>query len=501
MSLSELPATLYTAEQTRALDRTAIEGGLPGFKLMQRAGHAAFDRIVQRWHGLKSLSILCGSGNNGGDGFVIAVLAQQQGIKVQLLCIGGADFGQKLQGEALQAWQWLQQHGVEAQSYSPGCSLSGELIVDAMLGTGLSGAVRGDYVLAIHQINRSARPVMAIDIPSGLCSDSGAILGQAVRADMTVTFIGLKQGLFTHEAVACCGEIIFDGLRVPDDVYEQIPVSGFRTTADDLARLLPPRSPISHKGSFGHLLVVGGDRGMGGAVMMAAQAAGRTGAGLISVATRPEHVAALLTRYPEAMAHGIDNGAALEPLLKRADVVVIGPGLGRGAWGEQLLQQVLAAEKPLVLDADALNLLQQKEYFGRLDGQKWIITPHPGEAARLLQCSVESVQKNRFAAVEQLQAIFAGTAVLKGPGTVSCDGDAMHLCSAGNPGMASGGMGDVLSGIVGAMLAQGLAPIDAARLGVYVHSVAADRCAAEKGCRGLQATDLLAQLQPIVNGI
>lgn len=497
---TELPATLYTAEQTRALDRTAISGGISGFKLMQRAGHAAFDRILQCWPGTKSLTILCGGGNNGGDGFIIAVLARRQGINVQLLAIGSEGFAERLAGEARQAYQWLLEQGLAIEFYQPGMRFAGELIIDAMLGTGLTGEVRGDFADAIKQVNQSSRSVIAVDIPSGLCSDSGEILGCAVRADLTVTFIGLKQGLFTHRGVDCCGDIIFDGLRVPDEVYESVPVSGFRTCRDDLNALLPPRIRSRHKGSFGHVLVIGGDRGMGGAAIMAAQAAGRSGAGLVTVATRPEHVPALLTRYPEAMAVGITSAQDLLPLLERADVLVVGPGLGQKAWGEQLLQLALSSGKPVVIDADALNLLQLKEQFGVLDGNNWVITPHPGEAARLLQADVATVQGSRFMAVEQLQAKFGGTAILKGPGSLTCDGDALHLCSAGNPGMASGGMGDVLSGVVAALLAQGLEPVDAARLGVYVHATAADRCATEMGTRGMQATDLLAQLQPVVNG-
>ncbi|MEH6577523.1 MAG: NAD(P)H-hydrate dehydratase [Amphritea sp.] len=502
---TELPASLYTAEQTRALDRTAIAAGIPGFRLMQRAGHAAFDRLQQRWPGVKRITILCGSGNNGGDGFVIAVLAAQQGIDVQLLCLGNSGFADKLLGEALEAYQWMREQGVTEQYYKPGVGFTGELVVDALLGTGLSGAVRGPVVSAIEQINSCSKPVLAIDIPSGLCSDSGVILGCAVKADLTITFIGLKQGLFTHQGVDCCGEVVFDSLRVPDEVYESVPVSGFRTCEDDLQALLPPRTASSHKGSFGHVMVIGGDRGMGGAAIMAAQAAGRAGAGLVSVATRAEHIPALLTRCPEAMGHSVVSGLELEPLMARADVLVVGPGLGQGAWGEQLLQQALSSKKPLVLDADALNLLHSRGVFGSISGNnfsgnKWVITPHPGEAARLLNMETAAVQADRFFAVERLQALFGGTAVLKGPGTLSCDGDAMHLCSAGNPGMASGGMGDLLSGIVGALLAQGLAYPDAARLGVYIHATAGDRCAQEHGERGMQATDLLAQLRSVVNG-
>ncbi|NVK40950.1 MAG: NAD(P)H-hydrate dehydratase [Oceanospirillaceae bacterium] len=498
---AELPATLYTAEQSRALDRTAIEQyGLPGFKLMQRAGHAAFASLQSRWPGTRSLTILCGSGNNGGDGFVVAGLAHQHGLTVQMLCIGDSAFEGKLGGEALDAWRWARGLGIAPEFYGPDSEFRGEVLVDAMLGTGLGGPVRGLYERAIQQCNRSAQPVLAVDIPSGLCSDTGAVQGVAVRADLTVTFIGLKQGLFTHEAVDYTGDIEFDGLLVPEAVYEEVPVSAFRTQAEDLQSTLGRRPRSSHKGHFGHVMVIGGDRGFGGAAIMAAQAALRAGAGLVSLATRPEHVAAALTRQPELMVSGVNSGQDLEPLLARPDILVIGPGLGRGAWGDQLLQQALAAGKPMVVDADGLNLLNDKGWLGGARRDSWILTPHPGEAARLLDDDTVSINSDRFESVQRLQARCGGVAVLKGAGSLSCDGDALHLCSAGNPGMAGGGMGDVLSGIIGGLWAQRLKPIDAARLGVFVHASAADLCATRRGERGLLATDLLGAIPLVSNG-
>ncbi|WP_019622687.1 bifunctional ADP-dependent NAD(P)H-hydrate dehydratase/NAD(P)H-hydrate epimerase [Amphritea japonica] len=500
MPHSVLPASLYTAEQTRALDQTAINSGVPGFKLMQRAGHAAFDRLRHRWPEACSVTVLCGGGNNGGDGFVVAVLAQRLGMQVQLLCIGPEDFSSGLTGEALQAWNWLLEEQVPYQHYA-GQPFVGELVIDALLGTGIAGTVRGDFQRAINQLNRTDTPVVALDIPSGLCSDTGAVMGVAVRADMTVTFIGVKRGLLTHQGPEYVGELLFDSLRVSDDVYESVEVAGFITGADDVSHLLPPREETAHKGSCGHVLVVGGDTGMGGAVIMAAQAAGRCGAGLVTVATRTAHLAPLLTRCPEAMAVGVRSGAELDRYIQRADVLVVGPGLGKHAWGEQLLMAALKSEKPLVLDADALNLLGQRGVFGQLKGGNWVVTPHPGEAARLLDCSVADVQADRFAAVVALQSAFGGVALLKGPGSLSFDGDAIHLNPTGNPGMASGGMGDVLSGVIGALIAQGLSSGDAARLGAWLHGAAADRNAEQKGTRGMQATDLLAQLRLLVNGL
>lgn len=498
ISRNLLPTALYTAEQCRALDRTAIEQfGIPGFRLMQRAAQASLAVLQQHWPSVRQLTVICGGGNNGGDGLVLAGLAWQAGYQVQLLVMGD-DYAQRLRGEAMEAWSWLGATDVEAEPWHVGVELRGELIVDALLGIGLQGEVRDDSAAVIAQINRSGRPVLALDIPSGLCADTGAILGAAVRADLTLTFIGVKQGLLTHQGVDCTGELWFDGLRVPDEVYEEVPVSAFRTDFDDLAALLPPRARSSHKGNNGHLLVIGGDYGMAGAGLMASQAALRAGAGLVTLATREEHRLAALTRVPELMCHGVAGAADLEPLLARADALVVGPGLGQESWGLDLLGAALESEKPVVLDADALNLLAQSDTLA--PNPRWILTPHPGEAARLLETDTREIQRNRFAQVQALQQRYGGTVVLKGAGSLSCDGDAIHLCSAGNPGMATAGMGDILSGVIGALLAQGLSAIDAARAGVLAHAAAGD-LAAEQGERGLMATDLLPGIRACVNGL
>ncbi|MDY6890189.1 MAG: NAD(P)H-hydrate dehydratase [Pseudomonadota bacterium] len=500
MSRSSLPSALYTAAQSRALDRIAIERfDIPGFRLMQRAGHAAFAELLRRWPRARCLTIACGGGNNGGDGLVVAGLARQRGMRVQLLVLAD-DYAERLRGEALAAWRWAQAVGVQPQRWRPGTELCGDVLVDALLGTGIEGEVGGETAELIGQFNRSHRPVLAVDIPSGLCSDTGAVLGVAIEADVTVTFIALKQGLLTHAGVDHCGELTFDALLLPDEVYEEISPSAFRTDRDDLVKLLPPRRRSAHKGAFGHLLVIGGDHGMGGAALIAAQAAARSGAGLVSLATRPEHLPAALSRTPEVMATGIDSGQALQPLLARPDLLLVGPGLGQGAWGEQLLQLALASGKPLLLDADALNLLSQRRHLqaGRHD---WILTPHPGEAARLLGQQVAQIERDRFRAVRELQRQLGGTVVLKGAGSLSFDGDGLHLCSAGNPGMACGGMGDLLSGVIAALRAQRLSPIDAARVGVYAHARAADLCAQEQGERGLLATDLAERVRRVLNGL
>jgi NAD(P)H-hydrate epimerase len=493
----QLPRLFYTASQSRELDRTAIEEfHIPGITLMERAGLAAFQLLLQVWPNTAELTVLCGTGNNGGDGFIIATLARQRNITVKVLLVGAAG---KISGDARLAYDMALQENVLVEAFSGKEQLKTGVLVDALLGTGLTGEVRGQYAAAIALANDSGLPILAVDIPSGLCSDTGRVLGAAINAAHTVTFIGVKQGLLTAQGPACCGQIHFAGLDVPDPVYQQVPFNGRRTGLWELAKALPPRPRDAHKGLFGHVLVVGGDYGMAGAAVMAAEAAARVGAGLVSVASHPEHVAAFIARRPEIMAHGIVSGQELEPLLKKPTAIVIGPGLGRSPWSEQLLQQVMKTDCPLVVDADALNILSEGRVHPKPGRHNWILTPHPGEAARLLNSDTAAVLGDRFAAARQLQKRYSGVAVLKGAGTLIAAENALYLCDQGNPGMASGGMGDVLSGIIGGLFAQGLAPALAARLGVSLHARAADLAVRADGERGLLATDLLKHLRQLVN--
>lgn len=499
--MKALPTTLYTAEQTRLLDQTAIlQAGIPGFTLMQRAGRAVFAQIRRRWPDVKQITLLCGGGNNGGDGLVIAALAHQRGWDVQARFIGDDEFAAGLTGEARDAWLMAEDAGVELLPFDPTEPMTGELIVDAMLGTGLSGVVRGEFAEAINKVNRQGKPVVAVDIPSGICADTGRVLGSAVKAELTVTFIGLKQGLLMHDAVEYVGDLHFDSLNVPDFVYEQVSVNAFRVTDEDIAECLPKRARAAHKGCFGHVLVVGGDHGFGGAALMAAEAALVAGAGKVSLATRAEHVSAALIRNPEIMVKAVEAGHELSPLLDEASVVVLGPGLGQHAWGEQMLQQVWQSDVPVVLDADGLNLLVAKGLWGSRLRRNWVITPHPGEAARLLDMPVDLVQQDRIESLFALQNMLGGTVVLKGAGSLISDGDVLYVCNAGNPGMASGGMGDVLAGVIGALMAQKLNPVDASRIAVYAHAHAADLRVAEMGERGLKATELMPNIRLILNG-
>ncbi len=489
----DLPHALYTAAQVRAFDRIAIERfGIPGIELMERAGRAAFDELRRRWPDARRIALLVGTGNNGGDGFVVARLARDAGLDVDVLQLGERD---RLAGDArANAERWAQAGGAwRAFDRVPA---EAAVLVDAMLGTGLERDVGGAWADAIAAINGSGRPCLAIDVPSGLHADSGAIMGSAVRAAATVSFIGLKQGLFTAAGPDCAGDVVFDGLGVPAQVYASSVPAARRVDWRRQAALLAPRRRDGHKGHYGHVLVIGGNHGMGGAARLAAEAALRVGSGLVSLATRAEHVPAVIAARPEIMAHAVGDAAAADPLLRRASVIAIGPGLGADDWAHGLWRAALAAGRPLVVDADALRLLA----VDPLQRDDWVLTPHPGEAAALLGVGNAEIAAQRVGAAERLQRRYGGCSVLKGAGSVvACAGQAPSaICSDGNPGMASGGMGDVLNGVIAGLLAQGLDLRDAAECGVCLHAAAGDAAAAD-GERGLLAGDLIAQLRRLGN--
>ncbi|MBY8956523.1 NAD(P)H-hydrate dehydratase [Pseudomonas sp. MIS38] len=485
----ELPDALYGAAQVRALDARLIAAGTPGFELMQRAAHATWRALVRQWPSASEMTVLAGHGNNAGDGFLIAALAHRAGWAVRVLAVGDP---QRLQGDAAQAYAQAINDGVAVQGWTAQSELRG-VIVDALLGTGLAGDVREPYAAAIKAINASGLPVVAVDIPSGLCADTGHVLGIAVHADLTVTFIGLKLGLFTGDAADQVGALVFNDLQAAADIYRDIPVSALRLSAANLPRLAP-RAPAAHKGRFGHLLLIGGDQGFGGAILLSSETALRSGAGMVSLATRPEHVPAALTRIPEVMALGTSSANQLMGLLEKVSVLVVGPGLGQASWGRALLSAAANAPLPQVWDADALNLLASG--FVSLP-KECVITPHPGEAARLLGISTAEVQADRPAAARALSKKYSAVVVLKGAGSLIAHPDGrLALCHQGHPAMATAGLGDVLAGLTGALLAQGMDGFDAACLAVWLHANAG----AQQGKfgRGLAASDLIPVIRQLL---
>ncbi len=487
----QLPRALYRSADVRDLDRAAIDRhGIAGAELMERAGAAAFGLLQRLWPAARRLLVICGTGNNGGDGWVVARLARAGGYTVDVALVGEPA---RIGGDAATHAARARAAGIEPVELASLVSGGHDVIVDALLGIGLGRPVGGAWLAAIERMNGAGVPVLALDVPSGLDADTGAVLGAAVRAAATVTFIGVKRGLLTGAAADHRGLLWFADLDVPEPIYAAAPRAAELLVGTGLA----PRARTSHKGDHGHVLVVGGDHGYAGAARMAAEAALRCGAGLVSLATRGEHAATIAAARPEVMAHGVGPAGDLAPLLGRATVVAAGPGLGRSAWARALLARVLDCGLPLVLDADALGLL------GAGDASRGglVLTPHPGEAARLLDCDTATVQRDRYAAARAIAGRYGAVCVLKGAGTIVDDGDGVPaVCAAGNPGMASGGMGDVLTGIIAALVAQGLAPLAAARAGVGLHAAAGDAAALLDGERGLLATDLLPQLRRLVNG-
>lgn len=493
-----LARNIYSASQVRELDRTAIETfGIPGYELMSRAGQAALDALQRHWPLAERLLIYCGAGNNAGDGYVLARLAANAGFKVTIRAVTDPE---KLKGDAATAWLDCQQAPFAFEPYwreGQREPIEADLLVDALLGTGLDRALGGRYAELVAEINGARLPVLALDIPTGLHADTGLALGDAVRATVTLTFVGQKSGNFLGVGPDFCGHIEFCDLGVPAAAYAPLVPVLQRLEPGEIAAALPRRRRSAHKGSHGRLLLVGGGPGMGGAIRLAAEAALRTGAGLVYVATHPSNVQTVMSGRPEIICRGLEIGA-LAAFAETADAVVLGPGLGRGDWSRAVWAHFIDTDRPLVLDADGLNLLAE---MPRERGQ-WLLTPHPGEAARLLGASVPEIEADRLGAAKRIAAERNAAVVLKGANSlVAMPGasPAVFVCTDGNPGMATAGMGDVLSGVLGGLLVQSRRIEQSARAGVLLHALAGDAAAQQGGERGLIASDLMPHLRRCAN--
>lgn len=488
-------ADLHGRAALRALEAAAtdcLDGD--GFALMARAGQAAWRELLRHWPDAQRIAVACGPGNNGGDGYVVAMHALQSGREVTVLRLQEHQPRGPLARRACAAYV---DAGGRVDVFD-GRLPEVEVVVDALFGIGLGRAPDPDAAAVIEAINAAGVPILALDAPSGVDTDTGAVAGAAVRADVTVQFIAAHAGLHTGAALDHVGQRVLCGLELPAEVFSGVEPIARRLDHADLHGRFRPRPRNAHKGGSGHVLCIGGDHGTGGAVLLAAEAALRCGAGLVAMATRPEHIPAALVRRPEVMVHAVQAADGLQPLLERADMIAIGPGLGQAAWGSELLAAALASRKPLVLDADALNLLAGNR-AQRLAADA-ILTPHPGEAARLLGVGIAEIQADRYAAARTLCQRFGCVVVLKGAGTVVAAPGALPLViAAGNPGMAVAGTGDVLTGVVAALRAQGHAPADAAATGALLHAAAGDAVAAADGERGLLASDLFPRLRALVN--
>ncbi|MBM4208332.1 MAG: NAD(P)H-hydrate dehydratase [Gammaproteobacteria bacterium] len=487
--MQKLPKNLYTAAQIGEMESLAIkQHSTPGIELMSRAGYAVFRHLRNKLPNARRIAVFCGSGNNAGDGYIVANLAKAAGMDVTIYTVYAP---YNLTGNVELAYRdYLKAKG-QIIEFEPGMEIRTDIVVDALLGTGLNKPVSGLYQDAIQAINKTKAYIAAVDLPSGLNPDTGCVMGIAVKASCTVTFIGLKQGLFTGQAADYCGDIQYSTLALPKEVFSRVKSENYRI----IQKIIPPRARCAHKGDFGHVLIIGGDKGFTGAASMAGEAALRVGAGLVSIAMHPDHAALMNTGRPELMCHGVKNADQLLPLLDKADVLVVGPGLGQSKWAAELFIVAIKSGKMLVVDADGLNLLAHVTE----KHAKWVLTPHPGEAARLMHKNVSDIQQDRYAAVAAMQKQYGGIVVLKGSGSLVASDGEIAVSGSGNPGMASGGMGDVLAGIIGGLLAQGFSMKDAAQQGVYLHGMAGDLAAEAGGERGLLASDLFPYIRQLVN--
>ena len=505
-TLTTLPPNLYLAEQIQQGElQCAQDLGIDMYQLMEKAGHAVFDCLLAHFSGAKNIVVLAGGGNNGGDAFVVARLAVQSNMPVAVF---NDNPGRKLKGDAEIARQAYLGSGGKLLSFDHLVDLNEvpDVVIDGLLGTGFRGSLRAQMLDIIRLVNGWSAPIIAIDLPSGLDANTGFVESECAKATFTVTFIALKFGLMTGDGPDHVGQLIFAGLGLE---------AQFMSSISPVCRLLTPKTivPIparrlnSNKGTYGHVVCFGGDKGMAGAIFMAAKAALRTGAGKISVFTHPDNVILVNTLCPELMVFSFEPESSqhlVQNKIANCDCVVLGPGLGQSEWSHMLFNLVTACQKQshnkMVIDADGLNLLAQyyeTNGFPSHEHQNWVLTPHPLEAARLLSCSVLKINQQRLDSIEKISERYGAVCVLKGNGSLIHGDRENSLNCSGNPGMASAGMGDVLTGVIAGIIVsrRGLQislQVNV-ELAVFLHGLAGDY-AAIGGEIGIIATDLIDSL-------
>ena len=471
---------------------------------MQRAAEFALDVILKEFGPLEELVIFCAKGKNSGDGFLLGSLAKEFGLNVTIVTCCPSKEIKGVSSKAFKEMKASKARIISINSIGKLKVSRKAVIVDALIGTGIKGNLRKnikDSILALNRLGTKL-PVVSLDIASGVNPDTGEVKDICVYADITITFVAQKRGCFTSIGKKVSGEVMYSDLEIPKKLFTKVTATSSIVNFEEYIDKVVYREQDAHKGNFGHVLVIGGDRGLGGAGLLASKAAVYSGAGLTSLVTRPEHVNASLVSCPEVMVKGVNSGQDLEEHLIKPTVIAIGPGLGQTAWSEQMIQRVFwEAEKrevTVIMDADALNLIPKLKLSSKLP-RRLVLTPHPGEAATLLNTNVETIESDRFAYSAKIQKKFNATVVLKGSGTVICHKkngiQQWGVCNAGNPGMASGGMGDVLTGIIAGMLAQGLTPKEASEVGVDLHAKAADQASFDLGEVGLTPSDVIEELR------
>jgi len=512
---------LVTSQEMQTVDRYTIDTiGIPSLVLMENAGRTIAEEAAGLLEGNRGKwAILVGKGNNGGDGLVCARHLIELGHDAEIIY---AVPPEKLVGEAAVQREIIARLGLRAVTYVPGAVnwRAYDGIVDALLGTGSSGAPREPYASLIREANASGLPIVAADIPSGLNADTGEVADPCIRATVTVALAMMKRGLLLYPGADAAGRVVVRAIGIPEKAAARLGVNTFVLNERTLKEVLGAEVPVrraadTHKGTYGHVLVAAGSRNMSGAGLLAAKAALRAGCGLVTWALPESLVLPLVGRLPEAMLYGMPDAGRgdwsatapeeLAALAGNKKALVIGPGLGRwegdGAW----LRRVWEATDgvPLVVDADALNMIASAGRDGEEALAAWprrsapvVLTPHPGEMARLAGLSVSEVQRDRIGLARSFAERHGVTLVLKGARTVVAAADGrVYVNTTGNPGMATGGSGDVLAGVIGSLLAQGLSAVQAAAAGVYMHGAAGDRAAAARASvASLLAGDIIESL-------
>jgi ADP-dependent NAD(P)H-hydrate dehydratase / NAD(P)H-hydrate epimerase len=511
---------LVTSDEMRRLDADTIARGTPGETLMERAGTLAADVVRQRFRRelRRGVLVVAGKGNNGGDAFVMARHLRRRRVRVEVaLAARESDVAGDARKNLL---RWKRLGGGIREIARGGLTTLAEaasragVIVDGLFGTGLRGTLDESSQAIVETLNSAPAPILAVDVPSGLDADRGLPLGAAVQATITVTFAYPKVGLVVHPGAELAGEVVVADIGISREALRTVAPRQRLLTPTAVGSALPRRAPDTHKGSYGHVLVLAGSLGKSGAAMLCGRAALRAGAGLTTVASPSPALGRVLAETPELMTEPLpdhdggwrfanNDAQRLLHLFDGKDSLVFGPGIGVTPATRALCEWLIASSTlPLVVDADGLNCLAGHIGWLKKRRSPLVLTPHPGEMARLLSCSTGHVQENRVDVARRLAADYGITVVLKGARTVVADpGGVVAVNPTGNPGMASGGMGDALAGMIGSLFAQGIQATEAAEVAVFWHGAAADRVASRRGEAGLLASDVIEALPPTLRGI
>ena len=513
--MSRLPSEVFTSDEVKLIEQDyARTHNGHCFDLMQKAGRAVYDFIVSECGDAREIWIFCGKGNNGGDGYIVAGLLLERSIRHRVFATGIPHEG----SEASLAYEYYIKLGGNIEYELPNGGIipgkdSGvapfvypDIVIDALLGTGIESAPSGITAKWISYINKLDAYTVSVDVPSGVNADTGNVRGMSVCADATVCMLALKPGLFTSDAVDFVGRIIFASLDVNTSGYHELlctnseksPLPIVRINYEDIEDKLPVRLPSYNKGDNGKILLICGARGMGGAAIICGNGALRSGAGLVKVAMDKDNIAPMLSVRPELMSVDFNDDEAVDRAISWADAIAIGPGLGVNEMTEHLLSKVADLEEQnIVYDADAINVLAgyELDYYR----ENRILTPHPGEAARLLNCSAEEINSNRLSACFKIQQKYGGVVILKGAGSIICDGKEITIIDEGSAALATGGSGDLLTGIIVSLLGQGLSLNDAACAGACIHGRAGYMAGQDGGIVGTMPMDLCKYIRELCN--